>query len=636
MRSPRSTPGSARWITRGAGLAWTVAILLMLGLAVRDRLPLVRHNHDVGHADEPAYALQARGLALQGSSKVPYVTGFFRRYDPGIWRHDDHWPPLLGWILAPFFKLFGVDAAVGRAVCVGIGAVALPGFVAILAGLACRRAWPAAAAAVLVLADTLLFRESLRILSDGLLTALLAGFVAALLAARLHHTRWFLAAGACAALATLSKGSQLVLLPWIPLGAVLLGGFRALKSRHPWYGVGIGLLLLLPWWITVWRAYDHPLHSTQNHVSAFYGIATDWDAGFYRIHWDESPPGLRDRFQDPAAWWRATRGNTEVFLRAAVLGDGAEPGDWAALGAPGRNIHQALTGGPVSTPVHPRRPPLPRPWKTVVQGLALVWGLFCLVAWPLERLVALRRTRRARRDPACSDSAEAVDNAPVFPIAVGACLMLMTLTQTLFVILLWSAEQIRFTLVLLPLLTVLGLQAIALVACGAVSVAIRCLRPIRPLERIVGSPRLRIARGLGSILLAASTMWAVTRVHSDLLEWQLAETRVRVHETPFFPVYHTLAQALAEAGVDETAIVMSRRPWQLLFYAPVGMRGVGLPHAAPEHILRVARYYGVTHVVFDQRRPGWSRFIRTHRRTFRPVIRRPYPVYELRQPAATP
>jgi hypothetical protein len=72
------------WPSPLAQLLLFATVLYMGWLAFSMRLPLVQHNHDIGHADSAAYSLQARGLALNGSLKAPYISLFFHR---GTCRH---------------------------------------------------------------------------------------------------------------------------------------------------------------------------------------------------------------------------------------------------------------------------------------------------------------------------------------------------------------------------------------------------------------------------------------------------------------------------------------------------------------------------------------------------------------------
>lgn len=612
--------------------AWVAATIAMAVLACRDRLPLVRHNHDVGHADEAAYALQARGLVWHGSTRVPYVSTFFRRYDPGIWRHDDHWPAPLGWVMAPAFAVWGVDAAVGRAVCVALGALLLPLATAGLVA-ACRRRMDVAAAlaAGLVLADTLIFQESLRMLADILMTSLLVAFAAAVVAAQ-RRPRWYWAAGACAAWATLTKGSQLILLGFLPAGAVLLGGWPALRNRKLWGGLAVAVALLLPHWVTFWREYGSPFHSTQNHVSAFYGLSGDWDESFYAVHWDGEPPTLRDRFADLDLWERVTRRNTEVFLRSALLGEEASRADWAALGGFGRWVQRALLDRPAAYGGMRPGTKLPRPWRTALHATALVAGLGLLAAMVVLRLAGppirwlARRVRRRARDPAAFPPRERVDPAPQppagFALRAAAFVAVLALAQTAFMCLLWSAEQVRFTLVLTPLLASLAAVALATPLDLARGLVRRWTA-----ER--WGRRLARAGAVLSATAAAMVAAAAFRWHGDLLTWQRERTEAFVPETAHHPVYHRVAEALAATGVGADAVVMTRNPWELLFYAPDGMRGVGLPYAPPERIFEVARFYGVTHFLFDCNRPGLHRFVMLRRDAFRLVARTPFPLYAI-------
>ena len=57
------------------------------------------------------------------------------------------------------------------------------------------------------------------------------------------------------------------------------------------------------------------------------------------------------------------------------------------------------------------------------------------------------------------------------------------------------------------------------------------------------------------------------------------------------------------------AVVMSRNPWELLYYCGPRNKTVNLPYAEPGDIFSVARYYRVTHFLADQTRAGMEAFV---------------------------
>mgnify|MGYP001293422332 CR=1 FL=1 len=90
-----------------------------------------------------------------------------------------------------------------------------------------------------------------------------------------------------------------------------------------------------------------------------------------------------------------------------------------------------------------------------------------------------------------------------------------------------------------------------------------------------------------------------------------------------------MALGLQKAGIDGNAVIMTRNPWELLFYMPGTIRGVGLPYATPEVIFAVAKYYGVTHFINDCRRPGLDTFLKKgHPGLSRISVEGPFPVYK--------
>lgn len=591
------------------------------------RLALVAGDENIGHADSAAYAIQARSLASGRGLTVPYVTNFFRRYDPEIWRHEDHWPPFLAFLLAPVFRFTGPSASAAHAVTVCIGALLLPLAAAWLAMAATGRGWTAVIAAALCLVPLAVFQQSVKILCDIPLGVLLAAYAAAMLSSR-RHPSMFLWAGLLGAMAYYAKGSQLILLPLMPALAFILHGPKILRSRWLAAGCALFLALLLPWLIANTRRYGNPLHSTQNYVSSFFGLPQrSWDANFYRVYWDHALPETTDRFTDRGAFQSATRRNLEQYARSFVLGPDSGPREWPRIGYVGVILqHWFLSperplppAGDTPWVRHPREWPA---WPMTVAHLSgMLWGAIALVLW-LPVAIGTWIWRRARATappgvPARGPAREYLD-------ATAVIALLLTI-EAAFVILLWEA-QTRFTLSLLPLAAALGMLLLGVLVAplhwAAARLAGRCIKS----ERIRTAGKEIRWLGVAVLCLVAAIAWGA-RV-DDIADWQEAKSRMRRYAQPQYPRYAHLAWQISRMLPDD-AILMSRNPWELLFYCPETMRGVGLPFAEPAVIFAIAKYYGVTHFIWDKNRPGLSEFLRGGHPALTLVIEGRTPVYAI-------
>ncbi len=653
----RSTPDRMGWPAAG----FVLAAILALGIPLtRARLALVEGNRDIGHADAPAYALQARSLATGRGLRIPYVTGFFHPYDPEIWRTDDHWPPFLAFVLAPVFRVHGADAEKARMTMVAIGSLALPLAAAGLAGAATGKAWAALLGALAMVLSNRLLRESTVVLSDIATMALVCAFAACVLMST-RRRGWLVAAGLVGALAYYAKGSQAMLLGLLPLLALLLHGPRILVHRSLLGGILAFLLAVFPRWQANARTFGNPLHSTQNYVTTFFGLGnadhtwSAWDQRFYAVHWGRNLPRLSDRFRDRDRLEASLGRNAEEYARLVLLGPDASAAAWPRLGRAGPALHGVLRGtGPPAEGGEAWLTPQAWPawWFTAVHGAGLLWGLalapLVAVGRVLGRAVRRLRRRRAQRaapeaapavaepeaptQSALPEKAEAAASAgpapPVRPrlptrLRVTAVLLTLILAQAGFVIALWEALP-RLTLPLLPLAWTLGMVALAVVVDGL-------SWPLRWAAFRCAPARLRPAAGyLRSALvgLLCAGVWMAGRAPMQrLTERQIAQ----VGPASVQPRSAAVRRMGAWIGehLPPDAVIMSRYPWQILFYSPDTVRGVGLPYATPDVIFAIARYYGVTHFIADRDRPGLRRFLRRRHPALSRVRGAPFPVYAI-------
>ncbi len=618
-------------------LAAAVTVIMMTLPFLRVRLAAVANNYDVGHADPVAYSMQAHRLATGRGLKIPYVTNFYHRYDPSIMRREDHWFPGPAFIIAPMFVRHGRDAARARAAMVFTGTVLLPLAAAWLAAAATGKIWPALLTAGLVLGSSTLAALSTRITGDPALAALFFAYLAALLSSR-KHPAWLIAAGLAGGMAYYMKGSQLILLLMLPFLAVMLHGLKILKSR--WLAAGIGAYLALtgPWWIANTIDYGRPFHSTQNYVSAFFGLSErmwdDWGRNFYGVHWDEDLPRLTDRFRDPDALVFSMQRNSEIFTRYLLLGPDTAAHDWPRLGQSGINIHNALrdrdpprrrgrrrNNPPDDLPLltHPRAWPA---WPyTIAQTAGLLWGG---IALPLfAGLLIAKFTLRKKLPPPARLRNTArrllmhASNSTVILAAATA--------QAFFIIVFWYTFD-RFALLVVVPAIVLGCAFLC--AIGSLTGLLPNLIPAR-FNQTARKYGLLVSNGLsaaGAVILCGTLICVWPAFSEGIVESQTKAAGLRFRDKPSYPQYYHIAQAMTPL-VPEDAVIMSRNLWQLLFYGPDTWKAVGMPYADPEVIFSIARYYGVTHFLWDKNRPWLRAYMETAPEALEQIMEKPAKLY---------
>lgn len=613
-----------------------VTVVIMAIPFLRARLEAVENNYDIGHADPAAYAMQAHRLATGRGLKIPYVSNFYHCYDSALMRREDHWFPGPSFIMAPMFVLYGRDASRARAAMVFTGTVLLPLAAAWLAAAATGRIWPALLTAGLVLCSSSLAGQSTRISGDPAQAALFFTYLAALLNSR-KHPAWLIAAGLSGGMAYYMKGSQLILLLMLPFLAVMLHGFKILRSRWLASGIAAYLALTGPWWIANAVEYGKPLHSTQNYVTSFFGLSgkiwDNWDRNFYGVHWGEDLPELSDRFRDQAALVFSMKRNTEVFLRNLLLGPDAKANQWHLLGQSGINIYQSLRNR--APPGHGRKKdkqqddlPLfnhPREWPawqfSLLQISGLLWGLLALPLFAaLLAAKFLLRNKLPQRSRLRQTAAKLLFHTSNTTVILAA-----TSAQAIFIIVFWYAFD-RFTLQVIVPAIVLGCSFLC--AAGSLTGLLHGLIPVRfslihDNYRLLINTLLQTAAGC-SLCVLIIVVWP--SFSEDIVEHQKKSAGLRVRAKPHYPRYHKIAAALTPL-VPEDAVIMSRNPWELLFYGPDSWNAVGMPYAEPHVIFSIAHYYGVTHFMWDKKRPGLKRYMESAPEALEQIMKSPAKLY---------
>jgi 4-amino-4-deoxy-L-arabinose transferase-like glycosyltransferase len=182
--------------------------------------------------DEAIYAQAAKEMVRGGDWITPHWNGkeFFQK------------PPLLIWLTALLFKIFGVSEFAARAVSAlaGVGAVVLTLLIA-------RRFFeevPAAVAAVVILVSAPLFQFARSGTMDVLLTFFMLLAVYAYLKTA-DQSRWWLVAGLAAGLAVMTKGAAAV--PLLASLSIATVWERKRLGRDFWAGLGILIVVGGTW-----------------------------------------------------------------------------------------------------------------------------------------------------------------------------------------------------------------------------------------------------------------------------------------------------------------------------------------------------------------------------------------------------
>jgi hypothetical protein len=448
-------------------------------------------------------------------------------------------------------------------------------------------------------------------------------------------------------MAYFSKGSELMLLALYPPVSLLAAGWRPWRTRWPWLGLATALLCLVPWLASTARHYGHPLHSTQNFVSGYYGFI-DWERGTYTPYWGVEVPGLRDRFAAHGdEYWPFTRENRERMTRKVVLGPSVEESEWANLGSLGITLHAWLEGrspgGRESRRLRARDPEPIAEWdepRTTLTGIAgVLTALVVLAGTPVVWAVKAAYRSGLRQAGLTPPDSQAIgaDAGPgphrqVRPRAdrqpreqqaglwgPTAAVVLVGLAHWAFVVHFWYA-QARFGFMVLPILAVLGLTG--------VSRLIEAPRLLLPRNGWPGRaepwrPLATVALSLAALLIIGPS-GEVIRQHHD------RTVSMKGHPYRHESIYPRLGRWLAVHAPE--AVVMTRNPWELHFYCPDSLRAVNMPFTRPPTLFAIARHYHVTHYLDDRGRPGMRQYL--HRSDLLERIRdAPGRLYRINWPA---
>jgi hypothetical protein len=608
---------------------WVFAFVICI-IFFETRRELVLNKYNIGHADTAAYALQGRALAETGSLKINYITNFYHQYDSTIKRYDDHWPPFQSMLYAPVFKIFGADAVVARHCNLFMGSVVLPLLVGFLIYLLTKSHWPILIGVCIILNDAFILRNSVGLMADLSLIVLTVAFITALVASKMHHMAWIVVAGLVAVFSYFCKGSQIMLLPFLILSCLVIHGKVILKKPWIYISILIFLTLITPRIIDNYKNHGKVFVSTQNYVASFFGLSThpwgNWDEKFYGVYWDKELPKLEERFDDRDKFQSSLIGNTRVALGSIMLGTElvTRTNDalihWYKLGKWGAYLGERLVDEELkkrnrSLVVTNKDVPFvnsiskwPNVHKTVFQMIGVILLFLSIFIYPIFLLYHLIKGKKQ----------------PGSLLVLSFVMAVFVFSQIIFVVGLWYAMP-RLIAPFLPICICLAIAFIFLI-CRKFSFFITKL--------FLGKEKLakkdsyfKYLRLIVLLCVWGLGYYGVTKI-PDWHKKQVLANKIRINKEPKDSHYSRVAKT-AKDVLPEDAIIMTRNPWELLFYFPEKTQAVGLPYAEPKVLFAIAKYYNVTHLMVERYRPGMREFLNKNHPALTEVMRYPQRTYEI-------
>ncbi len=270
-------------------------------------IAVIRHVDFIGHADYADNAVRAGNIVRGHGDVIDYVPQFYQRF-PTITHHAETWPPLQVWMIAAFFRVFGISTVVAKLPNVAVMASLLAIVAAIGAWRWNRRV--GLLAALFLAVTPILFEDTLFPVNDLVFTLLFAVFVVAVYRAwcaphrapiAADAPRWRawlpdLVVGASAGCLLLAKPSGGVLIGGAAVAAVLVARRTAVRLRWPGIVVAgaTALIICTPWAIRNLVTFGAPFHSTES-LDAW---VQKYDPqqpveGMYRVFWGHDLPHPR-------------------------------------------------------------------------------------------------------------------------------------------------------------------------------------------------------------------------------------------------------------------------------------------------------------------------------------------------------
>jgi 4-amino-4-deoxy-L-arabinose transferase-like glycosyltransferase len=268
------------------GWVWLLLLAGLAAFAVKCRI--VYPIEYIGHADASAYAEMADSLVHGRGLAVDYVSFHFIKYDPGIVRPEDHWPPFYSFLVAPFFLFLGKTAFAAKVPSLLISCLLFPVVGFLLAKRLSGSGVVGFATGLHLLLHPELFAHSLFCASDVTFAFMVC--LSVLFAVEgLEDARYFYPMGVTLGLAYYTKGAGLVVIPAFVVFHLICRTRET--DRRFIIGLGLAFLTMSPWFLRDLIHFGSPTFSTQQFVAGYAGYLP-WENGTYPLYWGENLPSF--------------------------------------------------------------------------------------------------------------------------------------------------------------------------------------------------------------------------------------------------------------------------------------------------------------------------------------------------------
>jgi hypothetical protein len=251
-------------------------------------------RQEIGSADMAGYAEIGRSLIDGHPFKVGFVQHYFLKHENPT-HPVDHYAPLKGILMAPFFFFLGVTPFVTTLPSLMIASLFLP---LLIFGI-CRRLGLMPAACLVGGLVTLWNPLVINHATESLADIDQAFFGACALFVLLGNTSWRrpVLGGLWTALAFLTKTSGLFFIPGYALFFLVDQEKKpAGRLKHAVLYLLVAFLVSSPWLLRNQKLYGDPLYTANKHIAAM----TDYCGMFemvgpaVAVYWDKKPPTLAD------------------------------------------------------------------------------------------------------------------------------------------------------------------------------------------------------------------------------------------------------------------------------------------------------------------------------------------------------
>ena len=385
--------------------------------------------------------------------------------------------------------------------------------------------------------------------------------------------RYFYPMGICMGLSYYAKGAGLVLIPaYILFYLVCRPSLKGLMQDKKFlHGLGLTLLILLPWFIRNTIHFHNPIFSTQQFSSGYIGYES-WETGTYSLYWGENLPSFFTKLKRGAGFVaKMTWQYFKSYLWWAFVDIRQGWGKFQS-----KDFYTYITGIPAAFGM----------------AMLLISSLYLVLKKIANTLASPFLNRKPENTGgkfySCASRLSKIMDAILLPWQnrLLHIVWLVILTLFLFLSLCWSPIN-RLTF-----------PATALIITTGWAVCYLVLKSFLDLNKYLK----RYSNVIIAILLLSLVMPIVG--YSGISIY-------RTSKTSGYP-YREGGEAWMTAGHwlkanAPDSVTMTRNPWELHFYSEE--KAIQIPLAELDKIIQIAKFYGATHLIPYNQRPALNTWI---------------------------